>query len=766
MTSIGVNHLRSDAEIKVRGEARYTTDLNFRDMLFGAIFRSPVAAGKIKSIDTSLAEAADGVIKVITSKDAPSHRHGLVVADQRIFASDEITYAGEPIAAIAANTLAQARAALNLIELNIEPVKPVVDLLDAINPKTRVVHHDWKTFVSPDELYRFNNIVGKMVYEDDAFDEALESADLIIENEFKAGRQYQAYMEPKGVVAIYEDQRFIVHISHQFPFNVRDRLAQALNIKRSVIRVIGHHIGGGFGAKLDLGIEPYACILAKLTKRPVKIIQSRSEDMATCPVRENAIVRLRSGVKGSGEIIATEMDVIMDAGAAAGDTPFLSSIPLFLAGAPYRPGVARVRCRVVYTNTPPTGAFRGVSGTYLNFAIERQMDEIAIAINMDRREFRLKNLIQNDDKFLNGQSLPDASILGEAFSLVETKASWDKFGVKKLRGVGIASVVWLTNPLPGSAFLKLNEDGAINLITAATENGSGAVAMGLRQIAASEFGITPDSIIISMPDTDTAGYDSGSQGSRTTQIVGRAIQEASNELKEKIFAIASQILEAQIEDLELVDGLVGVIGVPSSRLSLATIASHAQTITGPLIASGAYMTPEPMFDKTCASGLLFSTFPTPTYHVHLAEVEVDPLTGNTKILKYIVAQEVGRAINPNAIFGQIRGAVAQGIGYTLFENLDIGLDGQYLQKTLEAYRLPIAADIPKVEIILLEHPDQSGPYGAKGVAEPPIVPVAGAIVNAISNAINWPINSIPVRPINVLDGIRKSEAINATKKKT
>ena len=763
MSSIGVNHLRNDAEVKVRGEAKYTTDLNFKDMLFGAIFRSPIAAGKIISIDTSLAEAADGVIKVITSKDAPSHRHGLVVADQKIFASDEITYAGEPIAAIAANTLAQARAALELIKLNVEPMTPVVDLLDAINPKTRAVHRDWKTFVSPDELFRSNNIVGQMVYEDEAFDEALKGADLIIENEFKAGRQYQAYMEPKGVVAIYEDQRFMVHISHQFPFNVRDRLAQAMNIKRSEIRVIGHHIGGGFGAKLDLGIEPYACILAKLTERPVKIIQSRSEDMATCPVRENAIVRLRSGVSKSGKIVATEMDVIMDAGAAAGDTPFLSSIPLFLAGAPYRPGVARVRCRVVYTNTPSTGAFRGVSGTYLNFAIERQMDEIANAIKMDRREFRLKNLIQDNDKFLNGQSLPDASILGEAFSLVEKKAPWDQSGVKKLRGVGIASVVWLTNPLPGSAFLKLNEDGTLNVTTAATENGSGAVAMGLRQIAASEFGITPDSIIISMPDTDTAGYDAGSQGSRTTRIVGRAIQEASNELKEKIFAIASQVLEAQIKDLEIIDGSVGVIGVPSSRLSLGTIAVHAQNMTGPLMASGAYMTPEPMFDKTCASGLLFSTFPTPTYHVHLAEVEVDPVTGNTKILRYVVAQEVGRAINPNAVNGQIRGAVTQGIGYTLFENLDIGADGQYLQKTLEAYRLPIAADIPKVEIILLEHPDESGPYGAKGVAEPPIVPVAGAIANAISNAINWPINSIPVRPIDVLDGIRNSELLKPTR---
>ncbi|NQV97361.1 MAG: xanthine dehydrogenase family protein molybdopterin-binding subunit [Acidimicrobiaceae bacterium] len=760
MKIVGEKYARSDGVVKVRGEALYTTDLQFPGMLFGAIFRSPVAAGRILHLDISAAENSPGVHKIITASDAPRHRHGLVVDDEQIFTSSDITYAGEPIAAIAATSLAEALAALKKIRIEIDEITPIVDLHEAIDPKCRLIHQGWKDFGAPEELFRSNNIVGQMVYDDGDVDKILNGSDFVIENEFVAGRQYQAYMEPKGVVASYENGRFTVHVSHQFPFNVRDRLAKALGIKSSAIRVVGHHIGGGFGGKLDLGIEPFACVLAKSTGRPVKLIQSRAEDMATCPVRENAIIHLRTGVNRDGQIIATDMDVIMDAGAAAGDTPYLSSIPLFLAGAPYKSGRTRVRCRVVYTNTPSTGAFRGVSGTYINFAVERQMDEIAKVIGMDRRQLRLKNLLHDGDCFLNGQVLSDASILDEAFALVESRAPWTTTGKGKLRGVGIAAAVWLTNPLPGSATMKLNEDGTLGLITAATENGSGAVAMGLRQIAAQEFGLEPDDVLISMPDTDVAGYDAGSQGSRTTHVVGRAIQEASIELRSKIISVAAEVLEALPGDIEIVDGQVGVAGVPASRIPLSSIAIAAKSMAGPLVATGSYRTPAPEYNHQCATGLLFTTFPTLTYHVHLAEVEVDPATGNTTVLRYIVAQEVGKVVNPDGVRGQIQGGVAQGLGYVLYENLDIGTDGKYRQKTLEAYRLPIAGDIPEVEIMLLEHPDLAGPHGVRGVAEPPIVPVAAAIANAISDAIGAPLNTIPVRPIDVLDGIRWAQEVH------
>ncbi len=280
--------------------------------------------------------------------------------------------------------------------------------------------------------------------------------------------------------------------------------------------------------------------------------------------------------------------------------------------------------------------------------------------------------------------------------------------------------------------------------------------MGVTQIVAEELRISPDQVVVSMPDTDTSPYDAGSQGSRTTHVVGRAVGKAASELRQKIYEIAATMLEAAVEDLELVDGGVAVKGSPGSKLTLTQIATQATAQGESLAATGAYATPQPDFDPTCASGLLFPTFPTPTYHVHLAEVRVDPVTGNVEVLRYVVAQEVGMVVNPLGVEGQVQGGVAQGLGYALWENLTIGEDGRYQQRNLESYRLPLATDVPRVETIILEHPDEGGPFGAKGVAEPPIVPVAAAIANAVSNAVGAPIDTIPITPQAVLEALSRS----------
>jgi CO/xanthine dehydrogenase Mo-binding subunit len=312
--------------------------------------------------------------------------------------------------------------------------------------------------------------------------------------------------------------------------------------------------------------------------------------------------------------------------------------------------------------------------------------------------------------------------------------------------------------MPGSATVKLNEDGTVGVVTGATENGSGALAMGVAQVAAEELGISVDRVIVSLPDTDTSAYDAGSQGSRTTHVVGRAVKEAATEIQRQILAVASDLLEAGVEDLEIVDGGVGVRGVASSRIPLAEVATAATFSQGPIAATGRSITPQPPYDPTCASGLLFPTMPTPTYHVHMAEVEVDPVTGNVDVLRYVVVQEVGRAINPAGVYGQIQGGVAQGLGYALFEGLAVGEDGRYRQRTLETYRLPVALDVPRVEAHLLEHADALGPYGAKGVAEPPVVPVAAVIASAVSRAVGAPITRIPITPEDVLDALERSKA--------
>ena len=745
-------NLNNDFNIKIQGKAKFTTDLFFPGMLYGVIFRSPVASGTIKNIDLNPAIQSPGVESVINFENISTPRNGLVVFDQRIFAYPDLTYIGEPIVAIAANSIENAYDSLDKILIEIDEDVPITNVTEAIKYNSRCVHPNWESFLAPDNVFRDKNIVGKMVYEDDGVDEAFSSSETIIENKFTSGRQYQAYLEPRGVVVLYENNRYIVHVSHQFPFNLRDRLAKSLDVLPSSIQIIGHHIGGGFGAKLDMSIEPYACLLSKFTQKPVKIIHTREEDLSTCPCRENGLIKIRTGLDKTGKIIATDLSIFMDSGASATSTPYLNSIPIFTTGVPYKSGKTKISVLSVYTNTPPTGSFRGVSGTYLNFAIERQMDEISKYLNKDRYDFRIYNLVGHGDRFLNNQSLKNPSMLHQSFGKLKNVFKMYKKNNTKniLSGIGIASTVWLTNPLPGSATIKINEDDTISLITAATDNGSGAVSIGLRTILAKEFDVTLDKINISFPDTDVCAYDAGSQGSRTTHVVGKAIQNASTKIKQKIFELTSDLLESSIDDLIIQKGHVAVKGSPKSKISLSDVANYSLSKLGPLVETGSYVTPTPEHNPDCASGFMFPTFPNHSYHAHCAEVEINQLTGHIKIVKYLVVQEVGKIIHYDSIISQIHGGVAQGIGHVLYENLDIGNDGRYLQNSME-YHIPLAEEIPFIECKLLEDPNNEGPFGAKGVAEPPIIPVASAVANAVSDAIGIKINSFPIKPIDIFN---------------
>jgi CO/xanthine dehydrogenase Mo-binding subunit len=469
---------------------------------------------------------------------------------------------------------------------------------------------------------------------------------------------------------------------------------------------------------------------------------------------------MRTALAADGTILGRECLCLMDNGAYSGEMPWLASVPMHVIGQVYRAGATRVECRLVYTNTAPTGAFRGVGGLYLYFALERHMDSCALRLGVDRRAFRLHNLIQPGDTSLTGQVLDGVEILHEAFDRQEEIAPWAEANAKsgsdgKLHGVGIAAVTWLTNPMPGGVTLKLNEDGTVGIVSGANDNGSGAMAMGVTQIVAAELGLRPEDVVLLMPDTDASPYDSGSQGSRTTHIVGKAATIAAAEVREKLFRVAAGMLEAGEADLELVDAEVRVKGAPGRSIALAAVAATATWTTGPISGTGSYATELAAFNPACASGLLFPVFPTPTYHVHLAEVEVDPATGQVDVTRYVVVQEVGKAINPDGVRGQIQGGVAQGLGYALYEGLEIE-DGRYRQRTLETYRLPLALDVPDVEYVLLEHPEPNGPYGAKGVAEPPAVPVAAVIGNAVADAIGRPISRLPITPDDILEALAGS----------
>ena len=751
---VGQNHTRNDGPAKVTGRAVYAGDIESKGMLHAAILRSPTPAGKITMLNAAPAASAPGVRAVLTCKDAPDVLAGWAIHDTPLFARDEVRYEGEPIAAIAADTLEQARKALALIELEIEELPPISDLDDAVAPDARPIHPNLKQFAAiPGVVFNRNaNAAVDRIFEEDNVDEAFENADRIIEDEFTFDRQYQAYLEPKACLASYRNGRFDIDTGHQYVFNIRDRVAQFLACRPSDVRVKGHVLGGGFGGKLDYGPEPYAALLSKAANgRPVKLVLSREEDMLVATSRENARIRIRSALDRAGNIIGREFFTDHDNGAYSGEMPLMAGLALNLPKGLYRTGPMRSRFRLLYTNTAPTGAFRGVSGVPMMTAVEWHMDHIADALGEDRRAFRLRHLMEPGDKLPNQQALPNLEIVRKGFDEIEKTACWEEFKKRQdpYEGVGIAATAWLTNPLPTAATIKLNEDGTAHVTSGTCDIGSGAMMQGVVQIVAQAIGIAPENVYINQPDTDIAAYDGGSQGSRTARVIGKAAMNAAAIIREKIFEEAAPLLQTKPEDLDLSDGFVIRRSNPANRVPLTDVLTMSAFGGGPLVAEGRHGEEPVKFDPGCANGLAFPAFPTPTYHVHAAKVAVDPVTGGVRVLRYIVAQEVGRALNPAAIMGQVQGGVAQGIGYTLFEGLRID-KARYLERSLEAYRLPLAGDVPTVEAIIMEHPDDTGPFGAKGAAEPPIILGPAVIGNAVADAIGVRIPKIPITPEDVL----------------
>jgi CO/xanthine dehydrogenase Mo-binding subunit len=754
---IGANHRRADGDAKVRGAAVFGMDYTEPGALHAAVLRAAVPAGRIAALDTTRAASMPGVWAVVTAADTPGQSGMLAVKDQRAFAASVIRYLGEPVAAVAAETPEQADAAVAAIELVVEPLDAVYDLETALRPETRWIHPDWEIYETMMPAPRHGNLAWQASTERGDVDAVFATAKTVVQDTYRVPRQHQCSIEPHSVVARFEQGRYIVHTPSQFPFLVRTRTAELLGVRPSQVRIVVPTIGGGFGGKLDAMLEPLACALARRAGRPVRLVNSRAEEMTTAAPRENAIVRLRTAVSDEGEILAQEADVLCDNGAnSSGETVLCANIPPLVFGSVYRIPNARYVTKVAYTNTPPTAAFRGVNGPYCVFAREMHLDHIARVLGMDRREIRLRNLIRAGDAMVNGQVLDDA-VLAEAMSTVDRIVSTQErpAGRSPLRGKATVPLTWITNPGPSATNVKLEEDGTVVVTSGAAEIGTGAVATGIRQIVADELGVPFDRVIVTEADTDACGYDHGAQGSRTTVGMGGAALDASRKVRDQILEVAADLLEAEPTDLELSGGAVLVTGVPETSVPLATIAGAALFTRGPIAAAGTFAAPPIPFDAGCMVGAAFTHFFAATYHAHFAEVEVDPDTGRVTVLRYAVAQDVGRAINPQMIEGQIHGGVVQGLGYALYENLRL-VEGVVLDAGLESYRLPTALDAPPISIELMENPYPHGPLGAKGAAEPPIVPVAAVIACAVADAIGAPINSLPLTPFEILATLRRT----------
>ena len=573
---------------------------------------------------------------------------------------------------------------------------------------------------------------------------------IIVEGRYATPRVHQGYIEPRACVATAEpDGGYTVRTSTQNPFGVRATLAKILAVPEPAVRVIGATVGGGFGGKLDVTFEHWACLLARKSGRPVKFVSSRAEELLAANPREDSVVHIRSAIGADGALLAREVRCLLNSGAYAHDTPFLAAVATIQATGPYRIPNVRAEGLAIYTNTQPTGAYRGPTGPQMVLAVESHMDEIAEHLGVDRVEYRRRHLFDEGDHAYNGQTVEAVSIRECVDRAVEAIG----YGrdLPPGHGIGLACAWWTTTYGPTGATVRVETDGSVSVVTGATEIGSGAVASGLVHLTAEAFGIAPEQVrLASTADTGTGVFDFGAQGSRTTFNVGNAMLLAAESVREQLLQEAADLLEAAPGDLELVDGFVRVAGSPEHRAGLGAIASFALYRGGPIHGSARYLGPPTPFDPGCVGPQHFyPTFNSPSFHCHAAEVAVDEVTGQVEVVRYVAVQDVGRAIVPPAIEGQIQGGVLQGIGMALYEEERLE-DGHVVNATLEGYKLPTAVESPPIEVIIVERPSAVGPGGAKGVGEPPIIVPAAALASAVSAATGRRFRDLPMTPERVV----------------
>jgi CO/xanthine dehydrogenase Mo-binding subunit len=749
-----MNYPRRDARDKLAGRTRYTVDRAAPRMLHAAVLRSNVASARILALDVSAAEAMPGVRAVITAGDAPG-MHGIGVADHPLFASDRIRYHSEPLAAVAADTPEIAEAALAAIRVETEPLPAVVTMEQALRPDAPLVHPDWKSYeILFEGASRGGNVAWEATVARGDADAAFARDDVtVVESQFRIGRQNHLSFEPRAAIATYEDGRFHIESSTQVPWTVRNVTARVLQIPPSRVRVTVPPVGGGFGLKFDCAIEPFAALLARKSGRPVKLVNSRQEEMLTCLCRENAELRIRSAVTKDGEIAAREAVVLMDCGAYGGEQIFLTTMTAHTLFGNYRLGAAKLVSRAIYTNTAPNGAFRACNGVYNTFALEQHTDEIAARLGMDPLAFRRRNVLGNGDLGATGQVF-EGDVLGPMLdkmaAIRAARPSRRAEAGKRLYGRAASVGTWFVFVGPSAATVNLNADGSATVVTSGVEIGSGTMVQAVPQIVAAELGLRPEDVIVRQADTDAAGYDVGVGGGRTTVALGAASRDAAIEVRKKLLKTAAEMMQTAPEKLVLREGRVEIAGVKGSGAAIAEVAQRAQALQGPLAGAGAFTNAPVTSQPGCARGHFIDALEIPIFAIHDCELAVDPETGHVEILSYTVVQDVGLALNPRAVASQVQGGVVQGLGYALHEEITIDDEGRVRQTGLETYRVPLALDVVPVEVHLHEGAPSRGPLGAKGAGEVPILNVAATVASAVADATGRRPQEIPLTPPKVL----------------
>jgi CO/xanthine dehydrogenase Mo-binding subunit len=749
-TTVGKPITRVEGTDKVTGESAYAADIQLPNMLHCKLLRSDNAHARIVSIDTSKAAALDGVVRVVTAADLPKFEPRRM--SNRIYnllADDEVVFYGQPVAAVLAEDLAIAEEAVDLISVAYEPLPVVMDPVEAMRddsplarkPVSDIDRSESRGHATVDvqetEQTKPSNIASQAKFSRGDIEQGFAEADVVIEHAWRSASMHQGYIEPHVSVADYNQVsgELTIWTGTQGQFFVRDMVSNMLGIPETKLRVIGMELGGGFGGKIVL-TQPLAGALSRLAGRPVKLVFTRADDLLGATPSLQCVVELKTGMKKDGSLTAIKAKVAYDSGAFPGAPAVVGGI---LIGGYYNFPNLEIESYEVLTNKVSVGAIRAPGAHNVTFAIESHVDMMARQLGLDPLEVRQKNAVGTGDEMPSKAQYPSIG-LRECLDTIRQSDLWrSKDGPReangKKRGVGLAVGGWLGGLQPASAHVELNGDGTISVVVGA--NDVTGTNTAFTQIAAEELGVPLDLVHVTTGDTHTAPFAGMSAGSKTLFTVGRAVKQAAEDARQQLFAIAAERLEANPDDLECVDAQVRVKGSPDKSLPFRRLAGISTGFAA-------------LYPPVVGRGTITARAQAPGFTAQACEVEVDTDTGEVTVLRWATAQDAGFAVNPLSVEGQMQGGTTQGIGIGLWEEMAYDDQGRLLNPGLLDYRMPTAMDIPDIETQIVEVPSDDGPYGARGVGEPSIIPGAAAIANAVEDAIGVRVTEAPITPERIL----------------
>lgn len=746
---IGTRPIRHDGVDKVTGRARYGADVTLPGMLHGKVLRSPHAHARIKSIDASAALALPGVKAIVTSADFPKLKSGVVPMGElpmnplymsmNLMAHDKALYDGHAVAAVAATSPHVAEEALKLIKVEYEVLPHAQDVVAAMKDDAPILIPELRTSGAPEKSDKETNIASQVRFARGDLEAGFKAADVIVEREFDTAMVHQGYIEPHNAVAQYNsDGQTTIWTSTQGAFTARDQCALVLDIPASSIKVVPAEIGGGFGGKIPIYLEPLALLLSKKTGKPVKLVMSRGEVLRATGPTSGSHIRVKMGANKQGKITAAQIWMAYEAGAFPG-SPVGAGCMTVLA--PYDLENLQIDGFDVLVNKPKTAAYRAPGATNAAMGAETVIDELADKLGIDPLEFRR----------INGAKEGTAQPAGPKYlrigylETVEAAKNSDHYKSPltkvdgKLVGRGVASGFWFNAGFQSSATVSINSDGTANVVTGSTDIGGTRTSCAM--IAAEVLGLKAEQVHPVVADTESIGHTDMTGGSRVTFATGYAVYEAAQDAVNLLKQRAATLWKAKPEDVVYQDGVVSCTTNGHESLSLKDLAAKLPRAGGP-VQGKASVNPRGVG---------------PAFATHVVDVAVDPETGKVDILRYTATQDVGKAVHPSYVEGQMQGAVAQGVGWALNEEYYYDESGTLRNAGFLDYRMPTCLDLPMIETILIEVPNPGHPIGVRGVGEVPIVPPPAAVANAIYRAVGVRMTELPMSPAKVCKAIAEKK---------